>query len=121
MNAWSIGATVIESALLPIGKIYKTNNSKFKIINKNICLGQLSEEAQEARNKDYKNYREHHSRKISRLAQNEDVLHFLLLSSDPYISSIRNTPKKKRKMLLDSEVRALLNVENMEDEENYEI
>ena len=112
--------TVIESTLLPIGKIYKINNLKFKIINENICLGQLSEEAQEARNKDCKKYREHHSRKISRLAQNEDVLHFLLVSSDPYISPIRN-PKNKKKILLDSEVRALLNVNNMKDEENDEI
>lgn len=60
------GATVIESALLPIAKIYKTNKSKFKIINENLYLRQLSEEAQEARNKDYKKYREHHLRKISR-------------------------------------------------------
>lgn len=49
------GEKIINAAVLPI------------------CL--LSEEAQEARNKDYKKYRIHHSRKISRLATNEDVIH----------------------------------------------
>jgi len=57
-------------------------------------LGKLSEEAQEARNKDYNNIREHHTRKNSRLNTNEDLLHTLLVSSDPYISSIRNIYNK---------------------------
>jgi hypothetical protein len=30
--------------------------------------------------------REHHTRKISRTSTNEDLLHYLLLSSDPIIS-----------------------------------
>lgn len=69
------GAEVIEHALLPIGE--------------------LSEEVQKCRNKDYKTYREHHTRKDSRLHCNEDLLHILLVSSDPVISSLRNIPKKK--------------------------
>ncbi|XP_050525962.1 uncharacterized protein LOC126896864 [Daktulosphaira vitifoliae] len=51
-------------------------------------IGNLSEEAQESRNKDYKMYREHHTRKNSRLNTNEDLIHILLISSDPYISCI---------------------------------
>jgi len=57
-------------------------------------LGKLSEEAQEARNKDYKNIREHHTRKNTRLNTNEDLLHMLLVSFDPYISSMRNVHEK---------------------------
>lgn len=69
------GPEIIDSALLPIG--------------------QLSEEAQEARNKDFKKGREFHSRKCSREKCNQDILNFLLLSSDPIISSMRKLPKKK--------------------------
>lgn len=68
------GEKIITAAMLPIGL--------------------LSEEAQEARNKDYKNYRIYHSRKISRLTTNEDVLHQLLISSDPYLFSLRKEPAK---------------------------
>lgn len=52
-------------------------------------IGQLSEDAQESRNKDYKKYRLHHSRKCSRAATNEDVFHRLLYTSDPFITSLR--------------------------------
>ena len=48
------------------------------------------------RNKDYKYYRTHHSRKTSRLATNEDIFHLMLISSDPYISFLRPEPKIKR-------------------------
>jgi hypothetical protein len=57
-------------------------------------IGQLSEEAQKSRNKDYLRYREHHSRKSSRINTNSDLIHFLLISSDPLISSL-SPPKKK--------------------------
>lgn len=70
------GAQVIESLILPIGM--------------------LSEEAQEARNKDYKNFREFRTRKYSRLANNEDIMNLLLVSSDPVVTSKRHIlPKKK--------------------------
>ncbi|XP_060871765.1 uncharacterized protein LOC132945941 [Metopolophium dirhodum] len=68
------GADVIQHALLPIG--------------------QLSEEAQECRNKDFKIFRQHHSRKNSRINNNEDLVHMLCVSSDPVISSLRNVLKK---------------------------
>lgn len=69
------GPEILELALLPIG--------------------QLSEEAQEAINKNFKRYREQFSRKISRIKQNEDVLNRLFISSDPIISSLSKIPKKK--------------------------
>lgn len=58
-------------------------------------LGMLSEEAEEARNKDYRKYRLMFSRKCSRTATNTDVLFRLLVSSDPYISSKRRQPNKQ--------------------------
>jgi hypothetical protein len=63
------GSQIIEHAPLPIG--------------------QLSEEAQEARNKDFKRAREFHLRKCSRFAMNEDELHYRPFSSDPLIFSFR--------------------------------
>lgn len=69
------GPEIIKTALLPIG--------------------QLTEEAQEARNKDFKKFREHHSRKCSREKSNCDIFNLLLLSSDPVITSKRKLPKKK--------------------------
>lgn len=52
-------------------------------------IGFLSEEASEARNKDFRKYREGHSRKHSSISCNEDIMHNLLLSSDPLVTSIR--------------------------------
>lgn len=68
------GPEIISHALLPIG--------------------QLSEEAQEARNKDFKNYREHFSRKCSRVESNRDILNRFLLTSDPIISGKTKLNKK---------------------------
>lgn len=64
-----------------------------------IPIGKLSEEASESRNKDFRRYREQHSRKINRKATNEDILNNLLVSSDPYISSIRPKLYRKHKRL----------------------
>lgn len=61
------GAIVAEHALVPIGM--------------------LSEEASEARNKHFRNYREDHSRKFSRTASNTDVFNRLMLTSDPLHST----------------------------------
>lgn len=63
------GVDVVQSALLPIG--------------------QLSEEAQEARNKDGRRFREHNTRNRSRVATNRDLLNMLLITSDPLINSLR--------------------------------
>ena len=57
------GPTVIEHAILPIGS--------------------LLEEAAEARNKHFRQYREQYSRKNCRIDCNMDVLNRLLLTSDP--------------------------------------
>lgn len=69
------GADVMDSLLLPIG--------------------QLSEEALEARHKDCRYFREHNTRKIGRKENIEDLLHALLISSDMVISSLRPLPKRK--------------------------
>lgn len=73
----------------------------------NLPIGLYSEEAQEARNKDFKRIREHNTRKMSRIDTNEDLIHGLLISSDPIISSLR-TPFTKQKHELDDEVMQLL-------------
>lgn len=73
------GPEMISSALLPIG--------------------QLTEEAQEARNKDFKKYREHYSRKCSREKTNEDIFNSFLVSSDPVITNKRKLQKKKLQQL----------------------
>lgn len=49
----------------------------------------VNENAHESRNKDYKNFQLHHSRKCSRSATNEDVFNRLLYTSDPFVSRIR--------------------------------
>lgn len=73
------GPEIIKYALLPIGN--------------------LTEEAQEARNNDFKRYRENNSRKCSREKSNMDIFNFFLLSSDPVISSKRKLCKKKLQSL----------------------
>lgn len=75
------GAEVIKHALLPIG--------------------QISEEAAEARNKHIRQYRLNYSRKFSRVECNMDVLNRLLLTSDPLLTSMRKNInlKKNRKNL----------------------
>lgn len=62
-----------------------------------VPIGQLSEEAQEARNKEYRRAREQNSRKCNRVSTNRDVFNYLLVTSDPKITSLRkhSTPKKK--------------------------
>lgn len=73
------GSSIIASALLPIG--------------------QMSEEAQEASNKLIKKYRQDYARKRSRESTMCDVFNRLLLSSDPYVSSVRKVPRKNKKSL----------------------
>lgn len=70
-------------------------------------IGCLSEEAQEASNKIFRKARAQHSRMISREATNEDIMHYLLISSDPFISSIRIKQEKKLRDL-SPEVKDLL-------------
>lgn len=70
-------STVIKSCILPIGM--------------------LSEEAQEARNKDIRKYRENFARKCSRKRNMEDVMKRLSVSSDPYISQLMKYKQKGQK------------------------
>lgn len=81
--------------------IHKILIHGFEVI-KSFCLpiGQLSEEAQEARNKDIKKYRADFSRKTSRKDNIRDIINRLLVSSDPCISSLRKLPIKKLKCFL---------------------
>lgn len=74
------GAEIINASLLPIG--------------------QMSEDAQESSNKYIKKFRENFTRKCSRVKSMENVFLRLLLTSDPFISSLRELPRKKLKSLL---------------------
>lgn len=72
-----------------------------EIIDANILpIGQLSEEAQEARNKDNRKYRELFTRKSSRILTNTDLVHRLLITSDPYVTSLRASPRTKHSKIL---------------------
>ncbi|CAI6375633.1 unnamed protein product [Macrosiphum euphorbiae] len=94
------GPEIISHALLPIG--------------------QLTEEAQEARNKDFKKFREHHSRKCSRTKSNTDIFNFFLLSSDPVINSKRKLPQKKLSSLPKEAVDLLLPPSNHDINNDHE-
>lgn len=76
-------------------------------------IGQLSEEAAEARNKHFRLYRQNFSRKFDRVKCNRDILNRLLLTSDPLLSSNRKQPRKKSKPF-SSETLSLLLPEGME-------
>lgn len=54
-----------------------------------LLIEQLSEEVIEARHKEFRQYRRKTTRKSNRKVTNEDILHFLLISSDPHITSLR--------------------------------
>jgi hypothetical protein len=88
-----------------------------RIIENNLLpIGELSEEAQEKRNKDYRYFREHNTRKMTREKSNEDLIHILLVSSDPYLSAIRFKWNSKKNEL-DIETQQLLeeNQDSLED------
>ncbi|XP_029053728.1 uncharacterized protein LOC114881192 [Osmia bicornis bicornis] len=74
------GLIVIQNALLPIG--------------------QLSEEAAEARNKHFRMYRQQYARKFSRESCNLDVVNRLLLTSDPLLTGMRPKVQKKTEPFL---------------------
>lgn len=82
------GSSIIEKSLLPIG--------------------QLAEEAAEARNKHFRAYRQDFSRKFSREYCNLDVYNRLILSSDPVLSSMRRIKKSKTKSFLPETLEMLL-------------
>ena len=51
-------------------------------------IGMMTEEALEARNKDLRKFRLHHTRKNLRKNKMEDLAHTLFISSDPVISML---------------------------------
>jgi len=67
--------------------------STFLIKNKIWLIGQLSEEAQGSRNKDYIRLREPNTRKSSCVNTNTDLFNFLLITSDPVITELRPQSK----------------------------
>lgn len=87
---WYYMSPTVHKYLMHGGEIIK---------NAIVPIGQLSEEAQEARNKEFRQYRENHSRKNSRLNTNEDLVNNLLISSDPYISNLRVNHNRIKKDL----------------------
>lgn len=82
------GPQIVASALLPIGL--------------------MSEEAQESCNKYIKKFRQDFTRKTSRTSTMEDLIHRLLLTSDPHISSIRKLLGKSKNSLSDDAIELLL-------------
>ena len=58
-----------------------------------------SEEPQEANNKIFRKARAENSRMTSRDQTNEDIIHNMLVLSDPYIASLRVKEKRKKKIL----------------------
>lgn len=98
------GSEVIHEVLLPIGL--------------------LSEEAQEARNKYFRLYREKFSRKFSRVSCNTDILNRLLLKSDPVMTGMRKQRRKTSRAFQNETLSLLKCVEpnefSSEDEDEEE-
>ena len=72
-----------------------------------LTLGETSEECQESRNKDHLFAREHCTRKMSRTFTNEDQMHYMMVTSDPVISSLRS-PTSNHRVSVGKEVLDLL-------------
>ena len=83
------------------------------ILNALLSIGQLSEEAAEARNKHLRDYRLNYSRKFSREACNLDVINRLLITSDPLLTGMRKPPKKKMRSFSKEALSMLLPAEPM--------
>lgn len=67
------------------------------IASQHLPIGQLSEDVLEASQKEYKNIRLFHARKMSRIDTNTDIIHWMLTNSDPVITSFRQKRKKHTK------------------------
>lgn len=76
-----------------------------------IPIGMLSEEASEARNKDFRNVRMTHTRKIGWVQTNLDIIHIFLISSEPYISHIKPKFARLHKQLFPETSALILNSE----------
>uniref|UniRef100_A0A2S2QNV1 Uncharacterized protein n=1 Tax=Sipha flava TaxID=143950 RepID=A0A2S2QNV1_9HEMI len=95
------GSIVIQYALLPIGQLSKKRK-------------------EESRNKDYSNFRENNTRKMSRISTNTELMHALLISSDPVIFSERKILKSPTTELT-TEVKNILIINYEETEEDSQI
>lgn len=81
----------------------------------NYYKGQLFEESQEARNKDFKNYRIRFARKFSRVQTMTDIFNRFLLTSDRYITHLghsrhcqkvrKDIPDKIKCLFIESEIK----------------
>lgn len=61
--------------LFPSTVYFTSIDPQWHFTNALILIGLLSEEAQEACNKHYNIFRENHTRKISRMSSNTDLMH----------------------------------------------
>jgi hypothetical protein len=93
------GSEIAESAILPIG--------------------QMSEEAQESCNKYIRKFRTDYTRKCSRIKTMQDLFLRLMMTSDPFISSLKKLPTKKIKSLSPEAVKLLIQPSTTESK-NYE-
>lgn len=75
----------------------------------------MSEEALEANHKNVRKVRLSHTRKTSRENTNKDLMTYLLLSSDPVLSSKRNIKIKNK--IIDAEIGKYILGENVEIED----
>ncbi|CAH2102663.1 unnamed protein product [Euphydryas editha] len=60
-------------------------------------VGLFSEDVLETNQKEYKSIRLFHARKTSRIDTNTDIVHWMLIASDPVIASKRRNHNRKRK------------------------
>ena len=94
------------------------------IPNFELPIGFYSEEAQESRNKDNKNIRLYHTRKMNRIITISDQFNFLHATSDPIISlismSFHRSKKKTQALPEDAAKMVKLNNSSEENEESDE-
>lgn len=83
-------------------------------------IGQLSEDALEARHKEVRKNRLSHTRKCSRESSNKDLMTVLLLTSEPLISNQRKTTTKHKNIKKDEEIQKFIKVINPPDTHNFE-
>ena len=82
-------------------------------------IGMFSEEAQESRNKDNKHCRLNHARKDSRLHTMQDQFRYLLVTSDPLVSTIiiEGERSKKPKLKMNEDALSLLDMPSSIEED----
>ena len=86
------------------------------IANFELPIGMYTEKAGEARNKDSKYIREHHTRKISRTLTLTDQFNYLLVTSDPIISSFSFQKTRKKKKAFPKDASEIMTIEDSENQ-----